>query len=60
MLCQSQTVEASFQLVMKTACQPVVMKNVLMFWHLPRPLATPYLIFKFGLAPFHPDEAEWR
>ena len=46
--------------ILKTACQPVVMKNAWVFWHLPLPLATPFLIFKSGLAPFLPDEAEWR
>lgn len=58
---QSRIVEASFQLViLKTACQPVVMKNASVFWHLPPPLATPFLVSKSGLAPSLPDEAEWR
>lgn len=36
------------------------MKNASVFWHLPPLLATPFLVVKSGLAPFLPDEAEWR
>ena len=46
--------------VLKAVCQSVVMKNSSLFWHLPPPLATPFLIFKSGLAPFLSDGAEWR
>lgn len=57
--CQCKIVMASFQVViLKTVCQPVVMKNASVFWHLPPLLATPFLVLYLNLALLHSFQTE--